>query len=543
LGYPGEQAYVSGGTTVTGWTQNGDIWSASVRASNPYKFSYNGVQQTPARYPVGTWNPTNPEANWLYVQSATSSSFTFLSTDGLTSSNFGAGSLVVMHHGGCSGLYTVSSVNFSTYIASMSGSFNCDGNNFAAGDYYYVLNNAGDLTSPGQWFYNSGTQTLSYYPAASFSSSSLGVVSTVASAFIVSGSNITIQGLNFTDFAVPTADWGGDSTDGIPGVVDTSGSCSNLNVSNNNFYNVGRAIRLNPCSNSIVGNNIVSTTDSGAVSVQNSSSTNMITNNYIHDIGLIWAEPGAIHFTSAGGSNTVTHNAIWYTARHGIDSYHYQTTVTYGNSVFGYNDLEYNDIYGTDSASAYIEDYGSTSYQTLGRDSIEYNKSLYEEGRTANSSGVWSHGTSAFTFCYYLDDGTSGYNLVGNFCYNPTNAGLHFNGVNGGQGNDDLTIQNNLIVNLNSGGAVWSWTNGCGTNVIVTHNILDASESTSGSTCGAFSYNDYWNGATIQPGETNSIVADPQFTNWTNGDFSLQSTSPAFGIGYLELPWSLIGVQ
>lgn len=547
LGYPGETAIISGGTPVTHWTNNSGIWTATTSASAALEFSVGGIEQTPARYPVGSWNPSNPQTNWLYVQSATRSTFTFASRCGLTSSNFGAGSYVYMQYKGCSGIYTVRSVNFNTHVASMSGTFTCGGNNFGAGANFYVFNDRGDLTAAGQWFYNPATKVVSYMPSPGtrFHASSIGVTSAAHTLFrIVGASNIAIQGLNFTDFVIPSTEIAADGgSNTIPGVIDTSGPTTDLLITNNNFYNVGKGIRLNPANNTLIQSNSFNNLQAGAISVQDGSVATTITNNYINGTEHWYTPAGGIAFANAGGDNVVTHNTIYNTPRWGIDIYHYKTTVAYGNSIVGWNDLENTDIYGQDSAAIYINDFASTAYQILGRDTIQYNRSLNEQGRTANPNGAWTtSGSKVFTFCYYLDDGTSGYNVVGNACVNPAYGGLHFNGTNGAKtNNDNLNIQNNLVYAPNALSIVFDWTNGCGIGVTVTHSIGVASAS--GDVCGRLRNNDYYGGAAVPSGDKGSIVADPQFKNPTRLDYGLKSTSPAYRLGYQELPWSQMGVR
>ncbi|MNN40448.1 hypothetical protein D3C81_1545240 [compost metagenome] len=50
--------------------------------------------------------------------------------------------------------------------------------------------------------------------------------------------------------------------------------------------------------------------------------------------------------------------------------------------------------------------------------------------------------------------------------------------------------------------------------------------------------------------DANSLVADPLFTSVSSNNYKLQAGSPAFGLGFVELPWtewstvhSLAGVQ
>ena len=66
--YQGQQAVISGGTAVTGWTvgSNG-VWQAHVSLSDVEQLVVNGVPQTDARFPNSV--PSNPiDGGWLWAQ-------------------------------------------------------------------------------------------------------------------------------------------------------------------------------------------------------------------------------------------------------------------------------------------------------------------------------------------------------------------------------------------------------------------------------------------------------------------------------------------
>jgi hypothetical protein len=191
---------------------------------------------------------------------------------------------------------------------------------------------------------------------------------------------------------------------------------------------------------------------------------------------------------------------------------------------------------GWDTGAYYIE-YASHT-ETLGRDTMRYNYSTNSNGKQSNPDGSWV--TMTYGHGYYFDDGTSDFDIVGNFS-NLSNSCIYLH--NG--------MRNLIKGNLCTGNYQYVIkTTATDTSNTITNNIVDGPSGIQGSA--AMSSNLYW-GSSIASGDSGSIVANPLYsgpitTSQTYvlpplGDYSLQSGSPAFSVGFQELPWGQMGVQ
>jgi hypothetical protein len=524
LGYPGEAAILSGGTPVTGWTKSGSIWSAPLSVSNVAEFSFGGVRQIEARYP--NYVAGNPEAGWLYAQGGSNTSLNFKPGD-LTPSQIGPGSQVRYIYGGYYEIQTVLSVDFTNSVIFFTSGPSWSGATNQTN--YYVFNNPNLLDAPGEWYFDPNTKMLSYISDGTFSGRG-GATSTLSQMFVVNGtSNLTIRGITITDLVAAT------SSDTDDGGVQLNNTNATL-VENTVLNNVGGALALNGVANSTFSNNIISHPWKYGVFIYNSSTGNTITNSYIHNTGELYGTQNAIHMSGAGANNVISHNAIWTTSNRAIGSWHVGYTGKYGGTRYEYNDIEHTNQQSWDTGAIYIDDYGASKSAP---EIIQYNKFIDCGGRLPDSNGNWTDGPNAWCNSVYLDDNTSDFNIIGNFCdATPLGTLIH--------GGSNILFENNLIHTLNGGNphAFQVQTNvGPMTSVVVSRNIaVSPAWGFDSALLTGLDHNDYWGGATPS-GDVGSLAADPLFSNVATGDFRLQAGSPAFVLGYRELPWSQMGVQ
>jgi hypothetical protein len=531
FGYPGETADLSAGTPITGWVPGaGNIWSAATSVTKVDELNINGVRQIPARYPNS--DPCNPRyGGWLFAQNGTSNTITFKARD-LSSNQIGPGTKVYIMQGGMDDILTVASVDFSTKVITFTTSSSRFGT-IPGGAHYFVFNNFNLLDAPGEWYFAPSSHTIYYKSDGTFSGTGA-VASSLETEMTVNGSsNVAIVGLEISDLDSHSP------TDSGPGAIEVK-SGTNLTIDNNLFRNTGPAVDLNGSgvSASTIGNNEIGPTYKGALLVEGGATFSSVTNNYIHDTGWWYGHMGAIQLTDPPGSFIVTHNTIWSPAHWGI-AYWENGSVPFGGSVLSYNVIDNADWWeGWDTGAVYIE--YANNLQTLGRDTIEYNSVTNSTGHKSNSDGSWL--LKQYAHGYYLDDGTSYWNLVGNFSSGCSSCIYLHNGTNNSVTNNLCTGNDQYAIKATAGGT---------TNVI-SMNIFDAPTGITGGTVTSTN-NDFWDGASPPSGDSGSVVANPEYTSpcsggtnndvYCTGNYALKSGSPAFSVGYKELPWTEMGVR
>jgi Right handed beta helix region len=525
LGYPGETADLSGGTPITDWVQGANnVWTATTTLSSIDELNINGVKQTQARYPHQ--DACNPRyGGWLFAQSGTGNTITFKAGD-LTSNQIGPGGKAYIMQGGYDDILTVSSVDFSTNVITFTTSSSRFGS-IPAGAHYFIFNNPHLLASPGEWYFDPSSHTLTYMGDGTFNGTGA-IASNIETEITINGaSNVTIQGLEISDLDSHSP------SDSGPGAIEVTGGV-NLMLDNNLFRNTGIAVDLVGGSGAVIENNEIGPTYKGAIMAAVFFSS--ITNNYIHDTGWWYGHAAAIHLSGLSGSLIVTHNTIWSPAHWGIA--YWSGSGPFGGSVLGYNIVDNANWWeGWDSGAIYIEYAGQL--QTLGRDTMEYNSVTNSTGHQSNADGTWL--LKQYAHGFYLDDGTSEWDLIGNFS-NVCSSCIYFhNGTNN-------TATNNLCTGNDQYGLK---TTAAGTSNVLNHNIFDAPTGVAGSVTSTS--NDFWGGASKPSGDSGSTVANPQYTSpcsggpdndtYCSGNYALQPGSAAFSVGYQELPWSQMGVQ
>ena len=164
----------------------------------------------------------------------------------------------------------------------------------------------------------------------------------------------------------------------------------------------------------------------------------------------------------------------------------------------------------------------------------------------------------------YADEGASQITFEENICYNVDDNGfqLHFGFEN--------VVRNNIF---ESGrlGALWVWMHDLNPGLILKHNILIAKDNdyifggakVDVPPCTMESdYNLYWDYSktpimgnlfkteksfedwqTENELDRNSIVADPEFCDYENKDFTLKKNSPAYKIGFRDIDMSDVGIR
>jgi parallel beta-helix repeat protein len=561
--YPNEVPVLSGGQAITGWqageTAGGQAdWTTqipAVEAGNWYfhQLFVNGQRRQRARTPnTGFYN--------VIGSVTTTGPSTFQYTPGNINPAWAGGDVeVILLQYWEDTRSPIQSVDASTNTVTLAGTAYPYASESNAP--YWVENTLDALDAPGEWYLDRSSGTLYYIPMPGEDMTQVQVVAPVANQLILfqgnaaTGSfvaNLRFIGLTFqyTDWTMPATGYADlQAAYDVPAAVQGTGTNS-ITIENCTFSELGQyAISLGSGSsnNSIVGNVI---TDLGAGGVKigdpnipasgSESSANVVSNNQISNIGLVYTCAVAVWVGQSGG-NTIAHNSI-----HGT----YNTAISvgwtwgYGATSAQENVIAFNQIY--DLGQGWTSDMGAV--YTLGvqpgtviNNNVIYNISSY-------SYGGWG---------VYLDEGSSDILVENNVVYNASDGGFdfHYGGRN--------TVQNNVFA--------------MGTTAEINRGPLEGAAQQSFT----FEYNIvYWTQGPLLNGvwgdgeylfddnlyyqaaglpvsfggdtlsewqaagqDVHSVMGNPLFTDPSNGDFSLAASSPAFNLGFQAIDVSTVGPQ
>ena len=558
LAFAGEQAVISGGTTVGGWTigSNG-VWTAHVPLTAVQQFVVNGVSQTEARYP--NYDPTDPiRGGWAWAQPLPTghNALRELAYDksAFTATQLTAGERVVVQtQNGYSGdVLTIASVDFNTGIITFTSDATYD---LGAGSRFYVEGGPALLDKPGEWWFDKASQTLSYLPPTGFTGT--GAVASGGNNDLINingATNVTIQGLTLTNVATTSVNGYGDDTSAAIGIVNGS---SNIVVNGNSFTNVAIGVRIDDRSNNVtVSNNNFSQILSAAVDLTATTYQNTVTNNTIDHSGSLYTLQGAIAMTESSG-NVISHNLIQDVPRFGIAEGNHDPAIPSGGNTIEYNIIRNSGQATPDTGAIYA--YSADDPAASG-DVIRYNQIINSGGVTTTPAGFVAG--QNFSWGIYLDDNVNNARVYGNFVSGTANGGVMVHGGTGDQ------IYNNVLVNSAKFGAEALDLGSSMTGTTFHDNVI-ALPSSGGSALGfdpAFltpasvhgnvyvsptgaaplvSYDEIayaqWR---AQGGDIGSTIATSAgFTNAAADDFSFAPGSAALSQGMPQVPFSQIGPQ
>lgn len=436
-GYRNERPTISGGWPVTGLSKHkAAILSANI---DPARFGGRRIQQlfidgeaqTLARHPnIDRQKPIS--GGWAYVDGTISSIHTKRANDSKRSLMIkpadlrkwpvttGAEVSVFPRYNWINDVIPVESIDDAGALKlKWDASYD-----IRPGDRYFVQNLFEELDSPGEWYFDAEQTQLYVWPRTGLSNKPDVVISNVETLIsVASARNVHIRGLNL-EVAEGAAIKLVDSVECI--VV--ANAIRNVGVKGRGTY----AIAVVGGGNiKVIGNDVSNAGGagillSGGVARWLKAAGHVAENNYIHHTGQVYKHGVAIEL--AGIGSIVRNNLIHDLPRMAI--------------LVGGNDhiIEYNRIHHTN-----LETIDSGAIYTSGRDwlsprgvVIRYNEILDTIGFGYEfEKRRWT--THHFTFGIYLDDNSSGVDIVGNIIGRASWAGVF---VRGGSYN---RIINNII--------------------------------------------------------------------------------------------------
>ena len=532
LNYPGENPIVSGGETITGFVHEGNgVYSADVDTPTGMHLRIGDDVQKVAQ--TGDYDPSDPyESGWLFAEATSSGAKMdafemrrgdvdpFTLSDQIKIE-------VVNPWRWVSNMMDVDKIDFGSGRVDLSDNARYS---LTDGSTYRFLNSADWIQDDGEfgWRASDGRLVVKTDDPSSLlqDGAVAGRLDTIIQ--LSHADNVTISGLTISDGTMDGHAVRLDNSDGVQ-------------ITGNTILQAGNGVSMYNSSHNYISGNEISGMGSNGIGIRSgsgSSDSNQIVGNHIHDIGEF--QINGVGVTITGGSGTlVSHNLMTDMTRHAVNignRYNYDTVV------------EYNEMLRTNQAG---DDTGAI-YQN-GRKDIQsgsifrYNYIDDAGGVETTSDFTWNHDAPGYGI--YLDDQTNDVDVYGNFIKG-TNSGSVM--VHGGDNNE---IYNNVMIlsDEREEGIHLQWGMGGETgylkNNTITGNIFYAEEQVQ----------DYW--YTWKPGsfdwdnnllyniaktygsaDRNSINADPQFVDADGGDYRLKSGSPAYDLGFVDLPWDEMGL-
>jgi len=317
----------------------------------------------------------------------------------------------------------------------------------------------------------------------------------------------------------------------------------------------GYAVRLSLHSsdNAILANEVAEGGQGGILLVgdrtESQPRNNLIAGNHIHHCGRIWKHVAGVYVTTGSG-NRIAHNTITHVPRYGI------SLKTFGKGSASHRNLvEFNRILFSN-----LETNDTGAIETLGRDQedtgnvIRGNLILDVVGLGTTERGELL--TPYYTWGIYLDDFSSGTEVVGNVVARTVRGGVH---IHLGRNN---VIENNVLVDgqlqqLECNGDLFMANNRFVRNIVAYKSGAAIRVSRwHGKVFAECDPNLYWptggDPATAFPKgalaqwqaagyDVHSLVADPLFTDPAKDDYTLRPGSPALKLGIAPIDVSRAG--
>jgi parallel beta-helix repeat protein len=437
-------------------------------------------------------------------------------------------------------------VNEETHVATLTGEPRRSNKEKDA--RYYIENAPDALDSPGEWYLDRKSSTVSYWTMPGEDLSRDEVIAPALLQLVrLEGKpergqfvrNVSFRGLDFrfTDWDMTPHGYADTQAASAVGAVLEAVGAENVTVENCTFLHHGSyAIWFGRGSrrNQVTGTEIF---DMGAGGIRlgdlkqsqneaEQNSNNVVRDNHIHDLGLVYC-PAVGVFIAQSNRNTVSHNHIhnlFYTAISAGWTWGYGPNQSKGNRI------EYNHLHhiGQDMLS----DMGAI--YTLG----------VQPGTLIRNNLI--HDVSSFTYGgwgIYPDEGSSDMVIENNIVYGCKSAGFHQH-----YGARNL-VRNNIFA-FNKEQEVMRSKAEDHLSFTFEGNIVyfDQGRLLGGNWTGdqyRFNRNVYYDargGKIYLTGQdTQSVIADPLFVNAGNYDFRLRPNSPALRLGFKPIDLKDVG--
>jgi hypothetical protein len=354
--YKNEKPIIIGGKKISGFIPYKDNILKSDVGSQGFKDIYfrqllcNGKRMNLARYP--NYNPDNPYGGgWAYadgepvpmyaeIPNENNHTFQYKTQDIRNWSHPEDGEVFVFpRYNWWNNIVKIKSIDRENRIITFSGDCSYP---IRPTDRYYVCNLFEELDAPGEWYLDKDTWTLYFYPPKDVDPNNMTVYAPTMRTILELGegtSNVVFRGFTF------------ECCEGTAIVLNKTKNCliaANI-IRNVGDYN-GSGVSVNDGSNNgVVGNDIYEIGShgisiSGGDRITLTPANNYADNNYIHHIGVFYKQGVGIAMDGCG--NITSHNLIHDGPRMGI-------MFSGNNLVIEYNHIRHLNLETADTGAVY----------------------------------------------------------------------------------------------------------------------------------------------------------------------------------------------
>ena len=570
--YSGETPTIHGGHPIANWSSSGaGVWSAALSVPEPGVLDnadliVGGGRQTMARFPDRT--PDNPiEGGWLFADASGPadnpySSFRFREGDIPTGLD-AAGMKVNIYgqRGWENYVLDVKSIDHATNTVHVDGT---TWDALGAGSRYYLMNAPAMLNAPKEWYIDGATQKLFFVPEAASFDGHGALLATTDKVISVTGA----KGIVFDGISVD-----GTMSSGVAYAVDRS---DDIVIRNAKITNAGVGIHITQSTDTVIVRNEVAQTNGHGILLEHGADRTRVSGNWIHDVGVLTKKGSGIWF-DASSDNVFSHNSIEDIAKFGIGGGSLESGAALRN-VIEYNEIKNTNEETSDGGAIMLINWS----QVKTSDVIRYNeisntKAAGNIGWDGVVSTVFQDPTTKLVSnAIYLDDWASGVEVYGNLLHDniggifvhsgwdnsiynnivTRNSGIALAGFEPnwlGEGKSPHAMENNVfsknIIDLtypSDGQSGATAVNGATSTVFFDSNVYSGIQSTSFHATPVKMPSGYsgalgeWQDLGY---DMHAIVGNPLFKNPAEGDWRLQSNSPAYDVGFTDIAYDQIGVH
>jgi hypothetical protein len=593
--YPGEKVTLSGAIPISGFSPyRGSILKAGAPAGSAFRqLFYAGRRQPLARYP--DYDAANPYGGgWAYadgksipmsqeIPGESKRTMQYKTGDARTWAHPEEGEVFVFpRYNWWNNIVRIASIDRDTRTITLAGDCSYP---IRPGDRYYVQGMFEELDAPGEWYLDTRTNTLYFWPP---DGGSITVYAPRLPTILDMGS-----GTSYTTFRGFTF----EHSTGTAIVLTSNTHCL---IAGNTIRNCGdysgSGVSVNGgAGNGVAGNDIYSVGRNGiAISggdrITLTPANNYADNNYVHHTGVYYKQGVGISLNGCG--NRVSHNLIHDTPRMAI-------LFSGNNLLIEYNHLRHMNLETSDTGAVYT---GGRDWISSRGTVIRYNY-MHDSIGYGQDNGKWV--SPYYSWGVYLDDNAGGVDVTGNIVARAYRGLIHLH-----NGRDNVVVNNvfvdgklnqaefngwtvtssnwqthlaTMIAGYNSVKDQPAWQNMRGMDIspeqavlpnglimsgnVFTRNIVYYSDPAANLFGGrnlpldhnTWDSNLYWHGDAGSPlrisidrqmdlpgwqkqgQDQKSLVADPLFVDAVKDDYRLRPESPAFQLGFEPIPVEQIG--
>jgi uncharacterized repeat protein (TIGR02059 family) len=413
----GEKPIITGFTTITGWTSNGNgiYYKVISPESAPNMVTIDGVNTSMGRY---------PDATWLSIDAhVTNVSITDASLQGDVAINWTGAELVMRKSEFIIDRHTIT--NHLDHTLSYSSSVGEENTSVLSSDGwgYFIQNHIKTLTSLGEWYY-SGGKFYMYFGTTNPSTKTVNVSTIDKLIDFNAESYVTVQNISF---------------EGANKYANHISSAVHITIDNCSFNFSGRtaiyAVATSPYAPRYynIVNNTISNSNNNAIYLEGNDNL-LISNNTILNtgvnVGMGWNSMpayGAIFVASSKIEYSTTSSAI--IQHNNIANTGYNAIEIEGNNITVQNNFINNFCFNKSDGGAIYTAYG-------------YTNRLITKNIILNCSGA-PGGAKSNTYAYgiYLDASSTDVKITYNSVANVISSGLYISSA------DFITIENNTVFN------------------------------------------------------------------------------------------------